>query len=249
MRWGEPTRLPPLRRGRGLAAAALLTVGLVAAYAILGVLSLTSVAPSFLDSIPSSIGHLGKPEAVKAVRPSVTDLADVATSDSQGTVAIPAIYFDRVLPGTPPEQVEITNTSAAPLDLQIQVLGSQAITASFANGGSHSRVPVGKDAKISVSANPLHAGRLDGTLRVSVPGAKAVDVKLSGAQAPLPPGAVTATPQAGGAVHVTWPASPSTGVAGYEVDRRVSGGPWQTLDASAPAAGIVDTTGVDGQAV
>ena len=58
MRWGEPTRLPPLRRGRGVAAAALLTVGLVAAYAILGVLSLTSVAPSVLDGIPSSVETL-----------------------------------------------------------------------------------------------------------------------------------------------------------------------------------------------
>ena len=67
MRWGEPTRLPPLRRGRGLAAAALLTVGLVAAYAILAVLSLTSVAPSFLDGVPTSIGDLGKPGAVPAV--------------------------------------------------------------------------------------------------------------------------------------------------------------------------------------
>ena len=74
-------------------------------------------------------------------------------------------------------------------------------------------------------------------------GAKPLTVPLSGAQAPLPPGVVTATPQAGGAVHLTWPASPSTGVAGYEVDRRVSGGPWQTLDASAPAGGIVDQDG------
>ena len=59
MRWGEPTRLPPLRRGRGLAAAALLTVGLVAAYVVLAVLSLTSVAPStLLESLPKSIGSV-----------------------------------------------------------------------------------------------------------------------------------------------------------------------------------------------
>ena len=74
MRWGEPTRLPPLRRGRGLAAAALLTVGLVAAYAILGVLSLTSVAPSFLGGIPSSIGGIVKPGAVPTVTPKVAGL-------------------------------------------------------------------------------------------------------------------------------------------------------------------------------
>ena len=50
-------------------------------------------------------------------------------------------------------------------------------------------------------------------------------------------------------MHVTWAASPSTGVAGYQVDRRVSGGPWQPLDASAPAGGIVDQTAPNGQAV
>ena len=102
---------------------------------------------------------------------------------------------------------------------------------------------------VTVTTDPLHAGQLHGSVKISMTGAKPLTVPLSGAQAPLPPGAVTATPQASGAVHVTWPASPSTGVAGYEVDRRVAGGLWQTLDASAPAGGIVDKTAVDGQAV
>ena len=250
MRWGEPNRLPPLRRGRGVAAAALLTVGLVAAYAILGVLSLTSVAPSALNGIPSSIGGILKPDAVPALPTRVTDFADVRSPDSPASLAIPALNWGRLLPGTTgPKQVKIENTSAAPLDVDIQVVGSTAITASFATGGTHSHVPVDGVAEISVSADPLRAGPLDGTLRISMPGAKSVDVSLAGDQAPLPPGAATATPQAHGAVHVTWPASPSTGVAGYEVDRRASGGTWQTLDASAPAGGIVDQTAVDGQAV
>src|SRR6266480_6558157 len=133
MRWGEPTRLPPLRRGRGLAAAALLTVGLVAAYAILGVLSLTSVAPSFLHGVPTSIGHILKPDAVPAVSTRLTDLADVALPNSPPSISIPTLDFGRVLPGTePPKQVKITNTSAAALDLDIQVLGSTAISANFA---------------------------------------------------------------------------------------------------------------------
>jgi hypothetical protein len=248
MRWGEPTRLPPLRRGRGVAAAALLTVGLVAAYAILGVLSLTSVAPSALDVIPS-IGKIVKPEAVPAVPTHLRDFATVKSPENPASLAISSLSFGRVIPGTaPPKHVEITNTSAAPLDLDIRVLGSTALAASFVTGGTHSRVPVGQVAQISVSADPLRAGPLDGTLRISMPGAKSYDVRLSGDQAPLPPGAATATPEAHGAVHLTWPASPSTGVAGYEVDRRVAGGTWQTLDASAPAGGIVDNTAADGQA-
>ncbi len=71
MRWGEPSRLPPVRRGRGLAAAALLAVGLVAAYAILAVLSLTSVAPSILDSVPRSIAGITGGGSVPAVVPKV----------------------------------------------------------------------------------------------------------------------------------------------------------------------------------
>ena len=67
MRWGEPTRLPPLRRGRGLTAAALLTVGLVAAYVVLGVLSLTSVAPStLLKSLPKLDRERRRARAVPA---------------------------------------------------------------------------------------------------------------------------------------------------------------------------------------
>jgi Bacterial Ig-like domain len=251
MRWGEPTRLPPLRRGRGLAAAALLTVGLVAAYAILGVLSLTSVAPSFIKGIPSSIGPFGKPETVPAVQQRLRDLATVAATGSPASLALDdTLDLGRVLPGTPPTHVDITNTSAAPLDVGIQVLGTSGVTAYFTkSGGTQSHVAPGKVARISIRANPLNAGPLDSKLRISTPGAKSIVVPLTGAQAPLPPGAVTATAQARGAVHLTWPASPSTGVAGYEVDRRVPGGPWQTLDASAPAGGIVDQTGPDGQTV
>src|SRR4249920_2165631 len=131
MRWGEPTRLPPLRRGRGVAAAALLTVGLVAAYAILGVLSLTSVAPSVLNDLPGTIGGIVKPEAVPAVPTRLTDFAVVRSPGSPASLAIPELDFGRLLPGTAePKQVKITNTSAAPLDLGIQVLGSTALTAS-----------------------------------------------------------------------------------------------------------------------
>src|SRR3954453_314930 len=180
MRWGEPTRLPPLRRGRGVAAAALLTVGLVAAYAILGVLSLTSVAPSALDAIPS-IGTIVQPEAVPAVPTHLPDFATVKSPENPASIAISSLSFGRVRPGTAtPKQVEITNTSAAPLDLEIQVLGSTALAASFGTGRTHSRVPVGEVAQISVSADPLRAGPLDGTLRISMPGTKSYDVKLSG---------------------------------------------------------------------
>src|SRR4249920_3643604 len=106
MRWGEPTRLPPLRRGRGLAAAALLTVGLVAAYAILGVLSLTSVAPSFLHGLPRTIGAgSGEPTKIPAVRQRLRDLATVAATGSPASLGLDTLDLGRVLPGTPPTHV------------------------------------------------------------------------------------------------------------------------------------------------
>ena len=85
MRWGEPTRLPPLRRGRGLTAAALLTVGLVAAYVVLGVLSLTSVAPStLLKSLPRSVAGIGG-GSVPANTPKVQDLVATPTAAPSST--------------------------------------------------------------------------------------------------------------------------------------------------------------------
>ena len=251
MRWGEPTRLPPLRRGRGLAAAALLTVGLVAAYAILAVLSLTSVAPSFLDGVPTSIGDLGKPGAVPAVPREVQDY--VASPPTAPDLTALVVNLGVGVGTSEPlsDTFDLRNTAVTPVDISLNVTGALGVRAAFPDNSSTERLPGGTKTRVTVTSNPMHAGPLDGgRVVISIAGvAKPLTVRLSGAQAPLPPGAVTATPQAGGAVHVTWPASPSTGVAGYEVDRRVPGGPWQTLDASAPAGGIVDQTGPDGQTV
>jgi len=251
MRWGEPTRLPPLRRGRGLAAAALLTVGLVAAYAILGVLSLTSVAPSFLNGIPTSIGPLGKPGAVPAVTPNLRDLVGAQPGPSLGpsisTLSVPigrqqsAATFENA--------ILLRNTSAVPVNLSVDVIDAPGVTATFPGSRTTQHLQVNEKTHVAVSTSPLFAGNLHGFVKISMTGAKPLTVPLTGAQAPLPPGAVTATPQAHGAVHLTWPASPSTGVAGYQVERRVPGGPWQTLDASAPAGGITDQNGPDGQTV
>lgn len=72
-------------------------------------------------------------------------------------------------------------------------------------------------------------------------------MQIQGAQAPLPPGAVTATPAAGGAVDVSWSPSPSTGVAGYVVQRSVAGsGSWQPIGGLTSGTTAVDQTGTDG---
>jgi hypothetical protein len=253
MRWGEPNRLPPLRRGRGLMAAALLAVGLVAAYAILAVLSLTSVAPSFLAGVPTTLGGLVRPEPAPAVLPSVNNLVNPQRGPSLAPAALSelAVDFGTSTSGTSlPNAIKLHNTALTPIDVSLDVLGAPGVAATFPDSQPTAHLPVGMKTHISLSTTPLHAGSLNGgRLRISISGAAPLYVPLSGAQAPLPPSSVTATPEAGGAVHVTWPASPSTGVAGYEVERSVAGGTWQPVDASATAAGIVDETGADGESV
>jgi hypothetical protein len=247
MRWGEPNRLPPLRRGRGIAAAALLTVGLVAAYAILAVLSLTSVAPSLLDRVPTTLGRIVGPGSVPAAQPKAED---VLTTPTAPQLDLLAVTFPPIATSTSQSQsFTLENTAQTSLNLSVSVFGAAGVTATFPNSGQTQRLATGRQTEVTVTTDPMHAGSLaGGTVQVSIAGlSKPLVVRLSGAQAPLPPGAVTATPEAKGAVHVTWIASPSTGVAGYQVDRRVQGGQWQPLPGAAPASGIVDQTGTDGQ--
>jgi len=250
MRWGEPTRLPPVRRGRGLLAAGLLAVGLVAAYAILAALSLTSVAPSILESVPTTLGGLGKAGSVPAVKPQVPDFVGSPTAPD-----LTGLHVEFASPaGTSDPQSDgfyLTNTAVTPINISLAVVGAPGVTAAFRSSGTNqTRLGVDQIDHVTVTADPLHAGLLTGSVDISVRGvSKTYSVPLRGTQAPLPPGAVVAKAEAGGAVKVTWPASPSTGVAGYFVQRRISGGLWRTLDTSAPAAGIVDATGTDGRTI
>src|SRR6478672_4612732 len=250
MRWGEPTRLPPVRRGRGLLAAGLLAVGLVAAYAILAALSLTSVAPSILESVPTTLGRLGKAGSVPAVKPQVPDFVGAASASAPDLSAL-SVQLNSPAGVSDPLSYRfgIQNTAVTPINISLEVVGAPGVTAAFQSSGTtQTRLGVHKIDHVTVTTDPLHAGRLAGSVDISVSGvSKTFSVPLTGTQAPLPPGAVVATAEAGGAVKVTWPASPSTGVAGYFVQRRISGGPWRMLDPSAPAAGIVDATGTDGR--
>ena len=249
MRWGEPNRLPPVRRGRGLTAAALLAVGLVAAYAILGVLSLTSVAPALLDRVPRSIHEITGGGSVRAATPKVPD---VVNSPGVNVLGDLTVELGSVSGTSDPlsRSFDLTNTAVNPVNVSLEVTGAPSVEATFPGERSSARIGPGRTASVTVTSDPMHAGPLRGSVLISVAGiSEPFTVPLSGVQAPLPPGAVTATPEARGAVRVTWPASPSTGVAGYEVERSVSGGQWQTLSDAAPAAGITDQTGTDGQTV
>jgi hypothetical protein len=209
MRWGEPTRLPPVRRGRGLTAAALLAVGLVAAYAILAVLSLTSVAPSLLEHVPTTLQGIIRPGSVSAAQPKPADVVTPTKSVTLGDLSVQFGFST----GSNTKVFGLENTATLPIDLSLEVVGAPGVQAAFEGSGTRTHLGVGKQTKVTVRTDPLHAGALTGSVDISISGvSQTLSVPLTGAQAPLPPGAVVATPEANGAVKVTWPASPSTGV-------------------------------------
>ena len=255
MRWGEPTRLPPLRRGRGLAAAALLTVGLVAAYAILGVLSLTSVAPSFLDGLPSSIGRgLGKPEAVPAVPPRVKDFATVKSPDTASF----AVSNPRASAGSCPGRRlrkhgrDHEHVGCAAQPRRSRCIGAPAVAACFAQ----SRHQSGRTWRSARSAHDLrqrrsaarrpprrHASDLDAGCEVvrrqalGRPGAAAPWRGHRHGRRPAEPSTSPGPPR-------RQPASPATRSTGA-----CPAAPGRRSTPLHPAGGIVDQTGPDGQTV
>ena len=118
MRWGEPTRLPPVRRGRGLTAAALLAVGLVAAYAILAVLSLTSVAPSLLEQVPTTLPGIIKPGSVSAAQPKPDDVIKPTQAPSFSELSVPAFVGQTSSSQT--QTFGVTNTAIIPNTYRIR---------------------------------------------------------------------------------------------------------------------------------
>lgn len=252
MRWGESTRPPPLRRGRGLPAAALLAAGLVSAYAILGVLSFSSVTPGVLVKAAKDAGNavagvvLQRSKASNFVHPQ-------PVPSVQSSLDSNAINLGVVDPTVAPTPVlDLTNTSSSAIRLQVDAQDAPGVSVAFlGSGSSELTLPSNAHAKVAVRIDPRHAGLITGKIRVAVRGAQdPIVVSLTGAQTPLAPGAVTATPHAGGAVALTWPASPSTGVTGYAVFARPAGGAWTRLPGGlAPASGLVVQTGSDGQQI
>ena len=95
----------------------------------------------------------------------------------------------------------------------------------------------------------MYAGPINGSLEISAPGLTVADAFRSRApRRRFAPGAVTATPAAGGAVDLSWaPSGPSAGVAGYIVERSAAGRHRPSRSARCtPATTAVDQTPADG---
>ena len=225
----------------------------MAAYAVLAALSLGSLSSGVLLTVPSALDNLFPKVGLK--NPHVGDFIKprkgnpaVGALLSQGTLNLGSQTTSASIENA----VKLKNTSTAPLQLTVSIQDAPGVTAAFSTGRSTTSVSPGHLASVTLQTDPAVAGPIDGKLKIDLNSnlhAESLFVTLQGEQAPLQPGAVTAAPRAGGAVALSWPASPSSGVAGYAVFRRQAGGAWQRLPGGlVPASGIVDRVGTDGQA-
>lgn len=233
-------------------AASSLVVAVLATYASVAVLSLSASAPSFLGSLPgvhavvTGIGwQQPKVDSLVKLRPSAPTVNTGAFADI-GRINLGTVHSATAQPQT----FSIKNTTSRSLPLHLAISGAPGVTAQFvASNGPDINVPAGESATISVVSNPVYAGTINASLAISVPnsGLAPKIVTISGAQAPLPPGPVTATPAAGGAVDVSWTPSLSvSGVAGYIVERGTAGsGVYQPVGSLTTATTAVDHTPAD----
>ncbi len=237
-------------------AASLLVVAVVATYASLAVISLTGTGPGFssFGTLPGKVLS-GLAGTIPWHQPSARDSLAV-NAPTQSGQSVPfadtrLIDFGPLPTLAEPKQISVTNTSSAPLPLQVEVNDAAGITAWFDTTSSKRMVVHPRQAaKINLKSNPLYAGPIGGSLVVSIDGssAHALIIPLSGFQAPYPSPSLTATPAAGGAVDLAWEPSPSSGVSGYLVQRSAgTTGAWQDLGTyPGTATSAVDQTGTSG---
>src|SRR6185312_3236596 len=211
MRWGDAKKAPPLTRSRGMFAASLLVVAVMATYASLAVISLTAGGSLPIPtSLPGKVLSSLAKSTVGWHEPSAKDVLGVTGPSSSGsqTVAFldsPFVDFGPLpTAGAAPTQISVTNTSSAALPLALSV-SAPGISASFAPSGlTHMLVNPHHAARISLTSDPRFAGPIQGQLVVSISksGSQPLVVPLTGAQAPLPATGLTATPAAHGAVDL-----------------------------------------------
>jgi hypothetical protein len=241
-----------LPRGRGMAAATALAATVCAAYAVLlvvsggiagsaGVLDLAHVARSagrvlFRPPSPAQTVHLA-PGTSGVARPAERAALSIDLGRLPSATSIS-------------DAVHVTNSADVSRDMHVSVLGAPGVDATFAGtGGADQRVAPRATAAIALQASGTHAGPIRGQLRVTVAGSeqRPLTLPLSGAQAPLPVPHVEAKPLAGGRVAVDWTASPSTGVAGYQVFRASAKG--RAVAVARTAATAVVDSPAEGSAV
>lgn len=231
-------------------AASALVVAVLASYAGIGLLSLNGTSSfSALTELP---GVNSVVAGIGWVQPKLASAVHVSTQSTPGSNAFADVSFVNFGAITDTQghtrQISITNHSSSDLHLRVAIpSGSPSIAAQFTNGQSTVKVPPRQQATVVVTQNPLYAGPFAASVQISADGLSPITVSVSGDQAPLPPGAVTATPGAGGAVNVSWaPSASVSGVHRYIVERSSNGTTFTQIGPVTTATSISDQTPSDG---
>jgi hypothetical protein len=145
--------------------------------------------------------------------------------------------------------VRVTNTGEVARPLNLSLLGSltSVLGFEFSDGSTAKTIDPGATWQIRVRTDAAAAGAFAGQAQLQE-GADTfmrIERPMTTRQAPLPAGALTIAAPAGTVqAQLSWTASPSTGVAGYNVYRATSAaGPFAKVNGSlVTASSYVDTT-------
>lgn len=219
---------------------------LVAAVALAGVgLLVRGSAAAFTAAV--SVG--GNSFTVDSVRAHVSVAPGALATGGVDDLAIALGFVSS--PRSFPAAFTVTNVGAAAETLALSLSGvPQVDSAVFAASGTGSvTLAPGASSDVTLTTSPTVAGAGRGTLRLTVGSLPWLyrDYALSVDAAPVAPAALTAAARAAGVVSLSWPASATTNVAGYDVYRSTGGGAFAKLNA-APLAGVAydDSATVDG---
>lgn len=143
----------------------------------------------------------------------------------------------------------VTNVSGAPQSVTLTLAGVAQVAAATFNAGGASTVTLspGASSAVSVRTSSTTAGRGAGTLELRLSGSNWLyrTYPLALDEAPEAPASLTATARAAGRIQLSWPASTTTNLAGYDVYRATGAASLAKISTIA-ATTYNDTATVDG---
>ena len=178
---------------------------------------------------------------------SVTPGADAVATGDVDTLAVNLGFVASARTFT--SVFTVTNVSGAPQTAKLTLAGVPQVAAATFNVGGSSTITLapGASSAVSVRTSPTTAGRGAGSLELRLSGSswlyRAYPLALD--QAPEPPASLTATARAAGRIQLSWPASTTTNLAGYDVYRATGAGSLAKI-AAGVATTYDDTATVDG---
>lgn len=219
-----------------------LALALVAAVVLLG----RGSAAAFTDAL--TVG--GNTVTVDSVRAHVAIAPGAVANGSVDDLTVSLGFVEA--PRAFTQAFTVTNTTGATETVSLSLAGvPQVESAVFAvSGAAAATLAPGASSAVTLTTSAATAGRGAGTLRLTVAGLPWLyrNYALTVDAAPVAPAALTATARAAGRIALSWPASPTANVAGYDVFRSTDGGPFAKLNASPlPALAYEDAATVDGR--